>query len=456
MFHEPRLLAPGVHPRAPCRPLRALHPQVGNTFAKLQGLTDGHAASTSRSCSLTVDDLLIINAQGDVGDIMTVVDVSSRPDWWNMSYDEVVATSLKRDHCTVAVRFLPDMTDLLAAHTTWSSYNCMIRIFKAYVFEDPLVTGQNFTMQFSSYPGERMFPSMREACRSAVSASEASMGLLSPSATFRVCAPLVIEVSESVCVSAILDADPVVVACVLLTLSKCVACVCQRWLRCLAVHHITLHPVCAGSISSTDDFFQMNTGLVVMETTNDVFNMSLFDVVVPQNLLSWTRAVVSSTVSRTGPQWADMFGWYNSGTYSNMWIIVDYKKLSVGKPLLPHALTIAEQIPGEAWLPPRVQLQLWCLRRHFRRGWPAVTPLCALSAWFQRFFTPISRFAHGSELQCVCVCVCVCVLSLLVCTGLVAMNDLTDVLAYGYFPSYNRPYDKTVFELSGFGAMVCT
>ena len=34
-----------------------------------------------------------------------------------------------------------------------------------------------------------------------------------------------------------------------------------------------------GSVSSTDDFFQMSSGLVVMETTIDVYNGTLFDIV---------------------------------------------------------------------------------------------------------------------------------------------------------------------------------
>ena len=36
----------------------------------------------------------------------------------------------------------------------------------------------------------------------------------------------------------------------------------------------------------------------------------------------------------------------HSGTYSNMWIVVDYNKFVKGTPLLPNALTIAEQLPG--------------------------------------------------------------------------------------------------------------
>jgi hypothetical protein len=115
--------------------------QVAATFSKLRGIADGHAASSDRDCSLTVDDVLIINAQGDIGDVLQVVDPSLRLDWKSMSMEGVVSAALARSHCTVTVRFLPDMSDLFAAHTTWSSYNCMIRVFKLYVFEDPLRPG---------------------------------------------------------------------------------------------------------------------------------------------------------------------------------------------------------------------------------------------------------------------------------------------------------------------------
>ncbi len=101
-----------------------------------------------------------------------------------------------------------------------------------------------------------------------------------------------------------------------------------------------------GALSSTDDFYQISTKLVVMETTNDVFNMSLYDLIVPQSVLSWPRVVVANTLTRSGVDWAGMFPWYNSGTYNNMWIVVDYNKFQAGKPLLDNALTITEQLPG--------------------------------------------------------------------------------------------------------------
>lgn len=228
---------------------------VSDMFSKIHGMSAGQVAAqgSSGGCTVSLDDLLIINAQGDLGDIMEVVSVSSRPSWWDMSKDDVIAASLRRSHCTVAVRFLPDMSDLLTAHTTWSSYTCMNRVFKAYTFPDPLEQGKNLTIQLSSYPG---------------------------------------------------------------------------------------------SVSSTDDFFQVSSGLVVSETTNDVFNNSLYDSVTPRSLLSWTRAVAACVLSRSGPRWADMFGWFNSGTYSNMWIVVDYNRFVTGTPLLSGAVTIAEQLPG--------------------------------------------------------------------------------------------------------------
>lgn len=55
---------------------------------------------------------------------------------------------------------------------------------------------------------------------------------------------------------------------------------------------------------------------------------------------------VSSRISKTGKEWAKQFSLYNSGTYNNQWIVVDYKKFRAGKPLPKSGvLSILEQLP---------------------------------------------------------------------------------------------------------------
>jgi len=98
---------------------------------------------------------------------------------------------------------------------------------------------------------------------------------------------------------------------------------------------------------SEDDFYILATGLVVMETTNEVFNLSLYDVVVPQSLMSWVRVIVSNRIATNGSYWTETMSKYNSGTYNNQWMVIDFKLFQAGvSPLSPNLLWIGSQLPG--------------------------------------------------------------------------------------------------------------
>jgi len=101
-----------------------------------------------------------------------------------------------------------------------------------------------------------------------------------------------------------------------------------------------------GVIPSIDDFFITGHNMVVMETTNEVFNDTLFQYVTPQTVPYWVRIMLATRLAKEGKEWVDLFSQYNSGTYNNQWIIVDNKKFVPGKGVSPGALWIAEQIPG--------------------------------------------------------------------------------------------------------------
>jgi len=105
------------------------------------------------------------------------------------------------------------------------------------------------------------------------------------------------------------------------------------------------YPAC---ISSIDDFYQLSSGLVVIETTNGCFNTTLRDEYVkPQSVLSWMRIVVANRLATGGASWIDFFSRHNSGTYNNQWILVDYNRFTPYQPLQDGTLFIAEQIPGK-------------------------------------------------------------------------------------------------------------
>lgn len=102
-----------------------------------------------------------------------------------------------------------------------------------------------------------------------------------------------------------------------------------------------------GILSSIDDFYVINSGLVVLETTIGNSNTDLWKFVTPETNLYWIRNLVSNRLSFTGVEWAKWFSLHNSGTYNNEWMIVDYKKFTPNKPLQNNLLIVLEQLPGQ-------------------------------------------------------------------------------------------------------------
>jgi hypothetical protein len=103
-----------------------------------------------------------------------------------------------------------------------------------------------------------------------------------------------------------------------------------------------------GLISSVDDFFTISgyAQLGVIETTNDLLNISLLADVKPDTLLSYMRAVVANRVAKNGHDWADLFSQYQSGTYTNQWMVLDLNKFTPNKLPQRGFLTVLEEVPG--------------------------------------------------------------------------------------------------------------
>ena len=71
----------------------------------------------------------------------------------------------------------------------------------------------------------------------------------------------------------------------------------------------------AGFLESLDDFYLMSSQIVMLQTTNSVYNMSLYKFVTSQSLLAWQRVRVSNMMAHTGGEWATTFAQQNSGKY---------------------------------------------------------------------------------------------------------------------------------------------
>jgi hypothetical protein len=96
-----------------------------------------------------------------------------------------------------------------------------------------------------------------------------------------------------------------------------------------------------------------------METTNDVFDRSLYALLTPASVLTWIRSIVANRLAHTGQEWTDLFARYNSGTYNNQFMVVDYKRFTPGTAPLAGTLWIIEQIPGQVQRYANTSGSLW-------------------------------------------------------------------------------------------------
>ncbi|XP_050533950.1 putative phospholipase B-like 2 [Daktulosphaira vitifoliae] len=103
-----------------------------------------------------------------------------------------------------------------------------------------------------------------------------------------------------------------------------------------------------GFVHSLDDFYITSAGLAVMETTNNIYNKSLWlDVQPIGQIFVFIRSMVANRISRDGTDWAKIFKLHNSGTYNNQWMIINYSLFKPNGTIPKHGLLVVlEQIPG--------------------------------------------------------------------------------------------------------------
>ncbi|ODM95390.1 putative phospholipase B-like 2 [Orchesella cincta] len=101
-----------------------------------------------------------------------------------------------------------------------------------------------------------------------------------------------------------------------------------------------------GVLQSIDDWYITSSGLMVTETTNENYNDDLWKKLSPKTLFSGLRAVVATRLATDGKSWTTIFSRYNSGTYNNQWMVVDYDLFEPTKPLGDGVLWVLEQLPG--------------------------------------------------------------------------------------------------------------
>lgn len=113
-------------------------------------------------------------------------------------------------------------------------------------------------------------------------------------------------------------------------------------------HYDTYYSSSPAVLSSVDDFFTASgyAQLGVIETTNELYNVKLLDLVQPASVLSWARAVTANQMATSGADWAKQFSRYPSGTYTNQWMAIDLKLFTPGQAPPEGFLTVLEEVPG--------------------------------------------------------------------------------------------------------------
>lgn len=105
-----------------------------------------------------------------------------------------------------------------------------------------------------------------------------------------------------------------------------------------------------GVSGSTDDYYIIDSGLVVTETTISMLSDSAFDALndsapaVPD----YMRIMLSNRLARTGEEWVEYMQKSATGTYNSQWMVVDYNKFTPGRTLPKGTLWVLEQAPGSS------------------------------------------------------------------------------------------------------------
>jgi len=99
-----------------------------------------------------------------------------------------------------------------------------------------------------------------------------------------------------------------------------------------------------GCVSSTDDYYLMDSGLAITETTLNIPQSQQYPV--GTRLPDFVRIMAANRVASDGESWVRSMSETATGTYSSQWMVVDYNKFSPGNDLPPGTFHVLEQAPG--------------------------------------------------------------------------------------------------------------
>jgi len=90
----------------------------------------------------------------------------------------------------------------------------------------------------------------------------------------------------------------------------------------------------AGTLTSTDDFYVLNNKLVILETTLEMIDQTIYekDVLEPNGYVpNYIRISVSNRLADSAREWIECFKKNNSGTYNSQWMILDFSTFHINE-----------------------------------------------------------------------------------------------------------------------------
>lgn len=81
-----------------------------------------------------------------------------------------------------------------------------------------------------------------------------------------------------------------------------------------------------GDLNSKDDYYTLSNNMLVIETSLDILDHSLYKNLKFETVPKWIRINIANKLAKNNIHWTELFFKHNSGTHNNQWLIVDYNK----------------------------------------------------------------------------------------------------------------------------------
>merc|ERR1719240_1153363 len=106
----------------------------------------------------------------------------------------------------------------------------------------------------------------------------------------------------------------------------------------------------SGTLWSSDNFYLLSSGLVVVDTQLEILNPKVYDRIpdFPSNpkIPNFFHVMAVNRMAGTGNHWTSLFAERNSGTGNAHWMVVDYNVFLPNEPLKDNTVWLVEQVPG--------------------------------------------------------------------------------------------------------------